>query len=372
MADIESMFHQVNVHHEDCNALRFLWWPENDLNSEPKEFQMLVHLFGATSSPSCANFALLKTADNNSEHFDEKVTDTVRRNFYVDDCLKFVGDDSQATVLASELLAKGGFRLTKWMSNSSKVVASLPESERAASVNDLCFDKPSIEQALGVHWDIGRDEFGFRIKVKDNPPPEEESFQLSVYQVYDPLGFVCPFMLPTKIIMQDLCRKNLGWDDPILYKHLLRWKNWQEVPKIEQLRVPRCFKPPEFGEIASSQLHHFSDTLQRGYGAVSYLRLTNQNAQIHCSFVMGKARLALLKETTIPRLELSTAVVATRLDKMIRAEIDIPIDTSLFWTESTCVIGYIANKDKRFQMFVANRVASIREVISPSQWRYGG
>jgi hypothetical protein len=78
-----------------------------------------------------------------------------------------------ATGLASdlrELLAKGGFRLTKWVSNSSKVVASLPESERAASVKDLCFDKPSIERALGVLWDIDRDEFGFRIKVKDNPP----------------------------------------------------------------------------------------------------------------------------------------------------------------------------------------------------------
>ena len=55
---------------------------------------------------------------------------------------------------------------------------------------------------------------------------------------------------------------------------------------------------------------------------------------------------------------------------MICAEIDIPIDTSLFWTDSTCVIGYIANEDKRFQTFVANRVASIREVSSPSQWRY--
>jgi hypothetical protein len=128
MADIESMFHQVNVRREDCDALRFLWRPENDLNSESEEFQMLVHLFGATSSPSCANFELLKTANDNSEHFDEKVTDTVRRNFYVqDDCLKSVGDDSQATVLASdlrELLAKGGFRLTKWVSNSSKVELS--------------------------------------------------------------------------------------------------------------------------------------------------------------------------------------------------------------------------------------------------------
>ena len=373
MADIESMFHQVNVRYEDCDALRFLWWPNNDLNLEPEEFQMTVHLFGATSSPSCANFALRKTADDNSESFDEEVTDTVKRNFYVDDCLKSAGDDDKATALASdlrELLAKGGFRLTKWVSNSAKVIASLPESERAGSVKDLCFDKPSIERALGVLWDIIYDEFGFRIKVKDNPPTRRGILSI-VCSVYDPLGFASPFVLPAKILMQDLCRKNLAWDDPIQSDHLVRWKNWQEeVVKVEQLRVPRCFKPSNFGEITSSQLHHFSDASQRGYGAVSYLRLTNENDEIYCSFVMGKARLAPMKETTIPRLELSAAVVATRLDKIIRAEIDIPINKSLFWTDSTCVIGYIANEDRRFQTFVANRVASIREVSSPSQWRH--
>ena len=77
------MFHQVNVCHEDCRALRFLWWPENDLNSEPEEFQMLVHLFGATSSPSSANFALRKTADDKASEFDDTVTDAVKRNFYM-------------------------------------------------------------------------------------------------------------------------------------------------------------------------------------------------------------------------------------------------------------------------------------------------
>jgi hypothetical protein len=77
-----------------------------------------------------------------------------------------------------------------------------------------------------------------------------------------------------------------------------------------------------------------------------------------------------LKETTIPRLELSAAVVATRLDKMVRHESDIRIDASQFWTDSTCVLGYLKNKNKRFQTFVANRIATILEASSPIQWRY--
>ena len=226
MADIESMFHQVRVRPEDCDALRFLWWPDN----ETIEFQMMVHLFGATSSPSCANFALRKTADDNIEHFCQDITDTVKRNFYVDDLLKSVGDDEEAIGLASDLcklLEKGGFRLTKWICNKPKVVASLPESERASSVKDLCFDNRSIERALGVLWNLIRDQFVFRIKIKGNPPTRRGILSF-VSSVYDPLGFVSPFVLIAKMLMQELCRKKLGWDDPIPSEYLVRWKNWVE------------------------------------------------------------------------------------------------------------------------------------------------
>ena len=92
MADIEGMFNQVRVDPNDVNALRFLWWPDDDLNKEPVDMQMLVHLFGATSSPSCANFSLRKTAEDNAEDFSAEAVNTVNRNFYVDDLLKSVKD----------------------------------------------------------------------------------------------------------------------------------------------------------------------------------------------------------------------------------------------------------------------------------------
>ena len=82
------LFYQVRKLTEDSRYLRFLWWPSGDMVKEPEEFQMLVHLFRGVSSPSCANYALQKTADDNAEHFDEDTIKTVRRNFYVDDCLK--------------------------------------------------------------------------------------------------------------------------------------------------------------------------------------------------------------------------------------------------------------------------------------------
>ncbi|KAK3744013.1 hypothetical protein QZH41_004823 [Actinostola sp. cb2023] len=55
---------------------------------------------------------------------------------------------------------------------------------------------------------------------------------------------------------------------------------------------------------------------------------------------------------------------------MIQQEITITIDSSTFWTDSTCVLRYIENKDKRFQTFVANRVAAILDQSTETQWKY--
>ena len=96
MADFKSMFHQVRVAESDVNYLRFLWWPQGDTCQTAKEHCMLVHIFGAVSSPSVANFALQKTAADNENCFPPQVAETIRHNFYVDDCAKSVATESHA------------------------------------------------------------------------------------------------------------------------------------------------------------------------------------------------------------------------------------------------------------------------------------
>ena len=73
MSDIESMFYQVKVRPEDCSALGFLWWPNGDLDKDPEELMMTVHLFGGVSSRSCANFAVRKTANDHGEKLIQKL-----------------------------------------------------------------------------------------------------------------------------------------------------------------------------------------------------------------------------------------------------------------------------------------------------------
>lgn len=374
-ADIEAMYHQVRVDPIDANALKFLWYPDGDLSKEAQEYQMLVHPFGGIWSSSCVNFALRRTAHDNATKFDSNVIEAVRTSFYVDDLLKSMKSSEEAIRMQcqlSELLQAGGFHLTKWSSNRREVLDAIPESERAKELRniDLSRDVLPVERTLGMEWDIQHDIFKFNINKKERPATRRGMLSI-ISSVYDPIGFASPFTLKAKMMLQSLCQAQMGWDEEIVGADLASWNKWlDELPSLEQLKVDRCLKPPNFGAVISHEIHTFSDASEKGYGAASYLRSKGGNGEIHCAFLLGKSRLAPLKRMTIPRLELSAATLAARLDAMLRKELEIKIDKSLFWTDSTATLRYISNETRRFHTFVANRVGVILDCSSRHQWRY--
>lgn len=131
-------------------------------------------------------------------------------------------------------------------------------------------------------------------------------------------------------------------------------------------------KPYNLGNTICSQLHHFADASKDGYGTVSYIRLKNSRGEKHVAFLLGKARVTPLKASTIPRLELTAAVLAARVDAMLKAELEVQLDESVFWTDSMSVLKYVNNEDRRFHTFVANRISAITEISSSAQWRHVG
>ena len=99
-------------------------------------------MFGAVSSPASANFALRRTVTDNKLCFPGAVINTVERNFYVDDCLKSLSSEAAATTHVHDLqalLSRGGFKLTKWISNSRKVIEAIPAHEHCAELKKLDF-----------------------------------------------------------------------------------------------------------------------------------------------------------------------------------------------------------------------------------------
>ena len=375
MADIKAMFHQVKVAQDDRDFLRFLWWPEGNLKYELVEYRMTVHLFGASSSPSCACYALRKTAEDNQNSFPAEVIDTINSNFYMDDCLRSLPSEEEAVKLVKDLTAvclKGGFHLTKWISNNRGVLLSIPEEQRSKILHelDLYRDQLPVERALGLHWCVESDAFKFKMSLKKQPHTRRGILSV-VSSIYDPLGFLAPLTLSAKLILQDLCRRSIGWDDQIATTLQQQWIKWlNDLERVTEFAMDRCLKPPDFGQPTNCQLHHFSDASERGYGTVTYLRMQNNHNRIHVAFIQSKARVAPLKPVTIPRMELTAALLAVRVDTMLKVELQLPLEKSCFWTDSTSVLKYIRNEDRRFQTFVANRIASIRRATNVSQWRY--
>ena len=216
----------MRVAPDDCYALRFLWWPNDDLSKEPVDYQMLVHLFGATSSPSCVSFCLKKTASDNQGDFDVETITTVDWNFYVDDCLKSVPATDKAARLSGQLrglLSRGGFRLTKWISNDRNVIATVPVTERAPSVVNLDLEDLPVECTLGVQWAVETDNFNFRI-MDERKALTSRGILSVVSSMYNPLGFVVPIILPAKSLLQSLCKQKYGWDEEISQADSTVWQ----------------------------------------------------------------------------------------------------------------------------------------------------
>ena len=98
--------------------------------------------------------------------------------------------------------------------------------------------------------------------------------------------------------------------------------------------------------------------------------MINERNQIHCSFVSGKARVTPLKSITVPRLELTAAVLSAKVSEQLKQELDLDLTEEIFWTDSKVVLGYIANSYKRFHIYVANRIQEIQDRTRVEQWRY--
>ena len=208
------------------------------------------------------------------------------------------------------------------------------------------------------------------VKVKPFAHPLTRRGLLSLaMSIFDPLGIVAPFLLPLKLLIQRLTKMALAWDaeipepDKTVCNKLIN-----TLLNLNNIVISRCFIPTQNVEvIKGAQLHVFVDASVDSISAVCYLRIFIGNRCV-VSFVMGKSRVSPLKP--IPRLELSAAVIAARLARFVNREIDLDIEKTVLWTDSTVVWSYLKNTSKRRPLFETNRIKLIREIsaVGQSHW----
>ncbi|KAK7107684.1 hypothetical protein V1264_015565 [Littorina saxatilis] len=373
--DVERMFHQFHVLPQHRDYLRFLWWPNNDLNEAPVDHRMRVHLFGAASSPGCANFGL-KTLAKDNQSISPEAADFIQNDFYVDDGLSSRPDTSTAVELlqgAVEICVKGNLRLHKIASNDSRVMSSFSTTQvvKSSSVEDgQDQSKRSIERALGIRWNLETDTLHFVHETKATQVTKRGVLS-TVASIFDPLGLVSPIILRGRQILQEACKEGISWDQDLPPSILTRWNEWiHDLRSLSSLQVPRCYFTNAPLPWSGIEFHHFADASSKGYGECSYVKLSDAEGNIHSSLLMAKAKVVPIRAVTIPRLELQAAVLAVKIARFLEKELGHLEAQHYFWTDSRVVLGYIYNQTKKFHVFVANRLQMIQDFSQPHQWHH--
>ena len=264
---------------------------------------------------------------------------------------------------------KAKFHIRKWISNRREVSEDIPEEDRASEINLEMNELPSTK-TLGMTWAATDDQFSFQYS-----PPDEEFVYTKrnvlrcTATVFDPLGFLAPFILLEKLLMQQAWVKGLSWDDALLEELRLAWKQWfGELVKLASIKIPRCLR--ESSTVKHIEIHTFSDASEKAYSANVYARHEYEDGGVSVRLVATNTRLAPLKTITIPRLELMGAVIGLRLSKQVCKALEIPLQDVTFWMDSMTVRFWIRGQSRRYKTFVAHRVGEIHEDSNPVQWRY--
>ncbi len=369
--DISKMFLQIKVPEEDRNMLRWLW---RDLNSRhpPREYRMTVTTFGVRDSPfkaaECVQLHARKYASTHME-----AVKALEQDLYVDDLLSGADTEEEALKLVQQvidIMDQGGFQFQKWATNSSKVLAGIPEDRRSETASLIGSDsaEPS-HKALGLLWEPKEDQLLFRAGewAMRSPPHTKTAVMSCIARLYDPLGLISPVVIQAKIMMQECWKDDIKWTDEISPTLAKKFQAWLDSLKfLEELRIPRCVKR---GGFISMELHAFGDASKVAYGAAIYLVLRFKDGSAISHLVLSKTRVAPLHESRVPRLELLAALLVKRLVETYKEATGF--DKAVhYWTDSLCVWHWLQKKEGKLLPFVANRVQEILKASKKEDWRH--
>ncbi|GFV74376.1 uncharacterized protein TNCV_5128181 [Trichonephila clavipes] len=265
--------------------------------------------------------------------------------------------------------------LRKWRTNSSELNQRLKNlnfevDEHKESLNTLIASK-----VLGVGWNRKSDTFYFDSRDLGTFLSKRINTKGYLLQAagrsFDPVGFIGPYTIRIKCLIQEIWCLGLDWDDKLPKQLEVSWNKWcNEIHYLSEIKIPRYYFQNFLPSNATTiQLHCFSDASKKAYGTVAYLRIELNDGNIISSFVASKGRVAPLKTLSIPRLELMRAFLSARLSDKVVTALILPV-SSFYWTDSSITYYWIKGDFNRHKVFVKNRIKEIQKLSDPKEWRY--
>ncbi|XP_055591192.1 uncharacterized protein LOC129743240 [Uranotaenia lowii] len=375
--DIREMFLQILMNWFDQQCLRFLW-RDGEQDRSPDVYVTKVMTFGATCSPSTAQYVKNYNAERFQDEFPRAVEAIVKEH-YVDDMLSSVETEEEAIKLAKDVRhvhAEAGFEIRNWLSNSNRVLQELDASPGEKSLN--LSGEMATEKVLGMWWCTATDTFTYKIPPRVNAEllqgdivPTKRQILSTLMTIYDPLGLLAHFLMFLKILLQEIWRSVVGWEESIKSEQFEKWQTWLRVlPQVESVSVPRCYRSKtSISERNSIQLHVFVDASENGFAAVAYLRF-EEDGEVECALIRAKTRVAPLRFVSIPRLELQAAVIGARLANDAMETHKLKPTQRFFWTDSRNVLSWLNSDHRKYHQFVAVRISEMLELTESSEWNW--
>ncbi|UYV79644.1 hypothetical protein LAZ67_18000155, partial [Cordylochernes scorpioides] len=233
----------------------------------------------------------------------------------------------------------------------------------------------SISQLITTRWWEGpvwlkkEEQFWTQSFAKKMEPGKVTRRKIlsAAHSLFDPIGFTCPFTIIPKMLLQESYGVKAGWDTDLSEDIGRRFNAWlSQLTEVDKLKIPRCVVQSQ--DRRTWTLHIFMDSSNAAFAACAYLR-SGFPGSVQVQLLMARSRVAPMKNTNIPRLELVACEIGSRLAVHIKSMMefeDIPIT---LWTDSTTALACI-KRDMNWSVFVAGRVKKIRQNSSITDWRH--
>lgn len=366
IADVEKMYRQIEVDPVDRDYQRIVW--RNSPEDSIQDYRLTTVTYGTASAPYAATRCLKQLAMDEAQTY-PAASKVVLNDFYVDDLVSGAPTTEEGIQLArdvSSLLKTGCMNLRKWISNDFQVLAALAQD--GTPEESYAIKSDTAVSTLGITWLPASDQFAYSVKLLTEDSTTKRKVLSQVASLYDPMGWLAPVVIKAKILLQEMWKLTIGWDDVLPEDVASTWKQiQQELTALEHIRIPRFALR---SNPVNVQLHAFSDASEKAYSAVIYIRCSNDDGST-VSLLASKTRVAPIKTKTqsLPKLELCGALLATTLLESVKNSLPPCNNLHCFgWTDSTIVLAWLAAPPSKWVTFVANRVAKIQSGLARSNW----
>lgn len=382
-ADVEKMYRSVEIipSQRPLQQIIFRYNPSDRL----KTYTLNTVCQGTASAPFLATKCLVSlassvnagtlrnTLSDVSEPTLHAIKESITHDFYCDDLLSGSSSESAAIFLSkgiAHVLSSAKFNLRKWRSNSTNILNNLISDVNIDNNTklDLSDNTNSSSKTLGLHWLCQSDTLSFSIDIELHKKVTKRHILSVISQIFDPLGLVGPCVVEAKIIMQKLWVNRCSWDEEVSSDIQQAWSSFANTLScLNELQIPRWILSEFCDKV---EIHTFTDASECAYGACVYIRSVSNSGIVCVKLLISKNRIAPIKPTTIPRLELCGALLGARLCTKVQDSLTQKIDNCYFWCDSTIVLGWLSTPSSQLQHFVRNRVHEIQESTAGHRWSY--